>query len=143
MSTMSTHRTGAAALVIMLLVSGASATGQDRSADAKRSAEGWLSLIDNGDYDGSWASAATYFKKQVTDNGWRDAMNGVRVPLGRLQSRTLAAATAATTLPGAPDGEYRVFQFDTSFEHKQTAVETVTAVLETDGNWRIAGYFIR
>ena len=48
-----------------------------------------------------------------------------------------------TSLPGAPDGEYRVFQFDTSFEHKQTAVETVTAVLETDGSWRIAGYFIR
>lgn len=139
----STNRTGAAALVLLLLMGSDVATGQDRSADAKQSAEGWLSLVDNGAYAESWASAAAYFRNQVADTAWQDTMNGVRVPLGRLQSRTLATATAATRLPGAPDGEYRVFQFDTRFEHKQTAVETVTAVLETDGSWRIAGYFIR
>ena len=34
-------------------------------------------------------------------------------------------------------------QFDTSFERKKDGVETVTAVQETDGIWRIVGYFIR
>jgi hypothetical protein len=79
----------------------------------------------------------------VTREKWVDALNAVRSPLGRLGSRTLKSATATKTLPGAPDGDYFVFQYDTSFEHKQAAVETVTAVLDDDGAWRVGGYFIK
>jgi hypothetical protein len=46
-------------------------------------------------------------------------------------------------LPGAPDGEYVVIQYESSFEHKQAAVETVTPMLDKDGTWRVSGYFIR
>ena len=67
----------------------------------------------------------------------------VRAPLGSLESRTLKSATPSTSLPGAPDGDYVVMQFDTSFERKKDGGETVTAVQETDGVWRIVGYFIR
>ena len=48
-----------------------------------------------------------------------------------------------TELPGAPDGEYVVFQFDTQFERKRAAVETVTPMCDPDGSWRVSGYFIR
>ena len=51
-----------------------------------------------------------------------------RAPLGAMKSRTPKSATSTTTLPGAPGGEYVVFQFTTSFEQKPAAVETVTAV---------------
>ena len=131
------------ALVVLLIVSGEVSAVQDSSAEAQPAAQTWLSLMDAASYDESWASAAGYFKNQVPESSWREAMQGVRAPLGELRSRRLATTTAATSLPGAPDGEYRVFQFETSFEHKQTSVETVTAVLEADGVWRIAGYFIR
>jgi len=47
-----------------------------------------------------------------------------------------------TTLPGAPDGEYVVIQFDSSFEHKESALETVTPVLE-EGKWKVSGYYIK
>jgi hypothetical protein len=47
------------------------------------------------------------------------------------------------TLAGAPDGEYVVFQFNSSFAHKATALETVTAMKDTDGVWRVAGYSIK
>jgi hypothetical protein len=59
-----------------------------------------------------------------------------------LRSRGARAAQRASSLPGAPDGEYVVLQFDSSFANKQVAVETVTAVFE-DGVWRVVGYFIR
>jgi hypothetical protein len=49
----------------------------------------------------------------------------------------------ATSLPGAPDGEYVVIQFETSFENKNDAVETVTPMKDEDGKWRVSGYFIR
>jgi hypothetical protein len=45
--------------------------------------------------------------------------------------------------PWAPDGSYVVLQFETRFEHKAAAVETVTSMLDRDGVWRVAGYFVR
>jgi len=34
-------------------------------------------------------------------------------------------------------------QFDTSFANKKAAIETVTPMLDTDGTWRVAGYYIK
>jgi hypothetical protein len=110
---------------------------------AQQSTETWLRLVDNGAYSESWDTAAAPFKRVATREKWVDALNAVRSPLGTLGSRRLKSATATKTLPGAPDGDYFVFQYDARFEHKQAAVETVTAVLDNDGAWRVGGYFIK
>jgi len=60
-----------------------------------------------------------------------------------VESRKLTNAKYSKSLPGAPDGEYVVVQYQTSFEHKKEAVETVTSALGKDGSWRLAGYFIK
>jgi hypothetical protein len=52
-------------------------------------------------------------------------------------------ATTATTLPGAPDGQYVVFDFDATYENKAAAAERVTVVREKDGSWRAVGYYIK
>ena len=48
-----------------------------------------------------------------------------------------------TTLPGAPDGEYVVVKHATSFENKADATETLIAMKDKDGTWRVSGYFIK
>ena len=70
-------------------------------------------------------------------------MHAVHDLLGKVHSRTLKTATYTKSLPGAPDGEYVVIQYESSFEHKQSAIETVTPMLDTDGKWRVSGYFIK
>ncbi len=110
---------------------------------ATASARQWLVLVDAGNYAGSWDEAAAMFKNAVSKQEWAKMLNGSRAPLGKLQSRQPISAKYETSLPGAPDGEYVVMQFNSSFEHKKTAVETVTAQLDKDGKWRVAGYFIR
>ena len=55
----------------------------------------------------------------------------------------MKTATYKTSLPGAPDGEYVVIQFDTSFENKKAAIETVTPMMDQDGTWRVSGYYIK
>ncbi len=110
---------------------------------AQQSAESWLAFVDSGKYADSWQQAAEYFKNAVTQDKWEDTMRSRREPLGKLVSRKLSSAEYTTALPGAPDGEYVVIQFDTSFEHKQTAVETITPMLDKDGKWRVCGYFIK
>jgi hypothetical protein len=51
--------------------------------------------------------------------------------------------TREHTLPGAPDGEYVVIQYQTAFQNKKSAIETVTPMLDKDGHWRVAGYYIK
>ena len=70
-------------------------------------------------------------------------VRAVRDPLGKVTTRKLKSATYTKSLPGAPDGEYVVIQYESSFEHKQSAVETVTPMLDKDGKWRVSGYFIK
>ena len=110
---------------------------------AQAAAQTWLAGIDAGKYGQSWTDAAAPFKGAIDQPGWEKALTGVRTPLGRVQSRALKGAKYATSLPGAPDGEYVVVQYDTSFDAKRGAVETITMAKAADGQWRAAGYFIR
>ena len=110
---------------------------------AQKSAESWLALTDNGKYGESWDDAAQLFKNAVTREQWTNQIKAVRPPLGKVQSRRLKSATYTKTLPGAPDGEYVVIQYETSFENKASAIETIVPMLDKDGKWRVSGYFIR
>lgn len=130
------------ALTAMLVSGSVEAQGSGTKA-AQASVEAWLALIDSESYAASWESAATLFRNAITQEKWQAAAQTARAPLGQLKSRALKSATSTTTLPGAPDGEYVVFQFDTSFAQKAAAVETVTAIREKDGTWHVGGYFIK
>lgn len=110
---------------------------------AEKSALAWLALVDAGNYEQSWKDAASFFRGAVSQEDWKKAMVGTRQPLGKTLSRKVKSRTYQETLPGAPDGKYVVLQFDTSFENKKTAVETVTPMQEPDGTWRVSGYFIK
>ncbi len=110
---------------------------------AVSAAQKWLALIDRDNYSESWSEASAIFQGGVTEAAWENSMNTFRKPLGALISREVKSAQLMTELPGAPDGQYVVMQFTTSFANKKTTIETVTFVLEKDGQWKSAGYFIK
>jgi hypothetical protein len=110
---------------------------------AQQSAESWLALVDSGKYGESWEQASQFFKATVTREQWQTALRASRDPLGKVLSRDLKSATFRKTLPGAPDGEYVVIQYDSSFEREKAAVETITPMLDKDGKWRVSGYYIK
>jgi len=114
-----------------------------KTSQAAKVAERWVKLVDAKKYDESWDQAATLFKKAISKDKWRDTVGTVREPLGALKSRTLKSAKYATELPDAPDGEYVVVQFGTSFANKKSAIETITPMRELDGTWRVSGYYIK
>jgi hypothetical protein len=106
-------------------------------------AQEWLALVDAGKYDESWDMAAAYFQGAVSKEQWKASLGAVRAPLGAVTSRTMASGNFHTQLPGAPDGKYFVIQYNTSFERKQQAVETVTPMQQPDGSWKVSGYYIK
>ena len=128
---------GAAIAALVL----AADTAAERAA--QQSAQTWLVLVDTGKYGQSWSEAAQLFKQAVTQSQWESAAKGAREPLGKLQARKLQSSEYRRTLPGAPDGEYVVIQYATSFENKKSAIETITPMKDKDGVWRVSGYFIK
>ena len=126
-----------------LLLAGPAWAGDTPEDAAQAAAETWLKVVDEGRYEASWDQAAKLFKGAVTREQWKQAVAGVRGPLGRTVSRKVRSRQYTETVPGGPDGKYVVIQFDTVFEKKSSAVETVTPMLDADGTWRVSGYFIR
>ncbi len=122
-------------------------TGKDHkhteNETAIESAEIWLKFVDAQKYNASWQTAAQLFKNAVTSDQWEGTVRAVRAPLGKLIERHLFHDKFITTLPGMPDGEYVLLRFVTQYEHKQSAVESVTLMKDEYGNFRVAGYFIK
>lgn len=103
----------------------------------------WLSLVDEGNYAESWNQASALFKAAVTKEQWQNTVKAVRIPLGKVAVRILKSKQYTKTLPGAPDGEYVVIHYETTFENKKSAIETITPMLDKDGKWRVSGYYIK
>jgi hypothetical protein len=130
-------------LVSMLAFSPAAQADQSAEEAAVAASQAWLSLVDGGNYSGSWEEAAEYFRTAVTVEQWQRSMRAFREPLGGVLSRKLKFKQYTNSLPGAPDGEYVVVQYETSFENKKSAIETITPMLDKDGTWRVSGYYIK
>ncbi len=137
-----------ALLAILLAVSvlAAQQTPSSGHVEAKKAAlqaaNAWLKLVDGGKYDASWQGTAKTFQASISQEKWSQISQVVRSPLGAVDSRQLQDSTYTTSVPGGPDGQYVILNFDTSFVHKKSAVETVAMALQ-DGQWRVSGYFIK
>jgi hypothetical protein len=102
----------------------------------------WLNIIDAGKYAESWEKTAPFFKAQLTKQKWDNALNSIRTPLGKVNSRAKISATEYSTLPGVPDGKYLVIQFQTEFQNQKSSTETLT-LSKNNGQWLPVGYFIK
>jgi serine/threonine protein kinase/tetratricopeptide (TPR) repeat protein len=115
----------------------------DANKPVVAAAEKWLALIDQGYYAQSWMAASAFIHAAITQEQWNASVRVARQPMGALMSRRAGSATAATSLPGAPDGQYVVMQFESSFANKKSAIETVTVGPKQDGPWKASGYYIK
>jgi hypothetical protein len=111
--------------------------------DASAAADAWLERIDAGDVEETWRRTSSLFRQLVDPGKWKSSLDQVTGIFGRPLSRYLADSQHRTSIPGGPDGEYVVLEYTTEFERKKEAVETVVTALDTDGEWRVGGYFVR
>jgi len=110
-------------LVLSLSCCGMAVHAEDNfEKGAMAAAETWLGHVDAGDYAGSRREASTYFQRAITEQAWVASLNGVRTPLGPRLSRQLKQVQHTQSMPGAPDGDYVVMQFDTSFANGRVPV---------------------
>lgn len=128
---------------LLLAATPPAVAAEPSQAAGVQAAEAWLKLIDSGQYGAAWDEAAPMFRERVTRTEWEKMAAAARRPLGKVLARTLATRQLTHTLPGAPDGTYLVLVYETRFELKERAAENVTVMLDPQGRFRGAGYFIR
>ncbi|WP_299004107.1 DUF4019 domain-containing protein [uncultured Shewanella sp.] len=105
-------------------------------------AKQWLAIIDTGAYAQSWQQADPLFQTQLTQQRWVETLQGIRAPLGQVISRSEFSSGNYSSLPGAPDGEYVVLQYQTQFQNKASSTEILT-LSKKSGKWLTVGYFIK
>jgi hypothetical protein len=99
----------------------------------------WLALVDAQQYPQAW----DLYPVRITSGGMKDNWVGImrsrRFPLGDVKSRKVYKVSRQSKLRGAPDGDYSIVEFETSFEKKAGAIEEVTLTSE-NGYWQVSGY---
>jgi len=133
----------AVAALALACIAGAAAAQDPATSVAQAAARDWLALTDAGNGGASWDAAGKLFQGAIQRERWTEALSSVRKPIGPLARRSLLSAKFTTSFPGAPDGEYAIIVFRSSFASKADARETVTVAREADGQWRVVGYFIK
>lgn len=127
----------------LIVISSYGADAGNREIAAKKCAQEWLALADAGRFADSWNSAGAYLKRAVSQGAWLGKLDTMRKPLGKVVSRKLENAKPGKDFNGVPGGDYFQLRFATSFSNQKQAVETVTSVLQQDGNWKVCGYYIQ
>lgn len=126
---------------------------------ARKSADQWLAVVDEGNYGEAWARCAPFFRTQISREDFVKAIEMVRPPLGKVESRELLRMFYSTTLPNAPDAHYVVIQYKTKFEGRsEPVIELITPMFigpdgepvsvvddpaMVEGSWQVSGYYIQ
>lgn len=132
-----------AVMFLLTAFTGVAFSADEREKAAADAATPWLALVDSGQYGESWFQAAGAFRGAMSKEQWKNALDSVRAPLGKMVSRNLKSASYTTKIPNAPAGEYVILQYQTDFERASGMVETVTPMLEKNGQWKVSGYYIK
>ena len=119
------------------------AEGDPPEKAAQRAAEAWAPLWDAGKYDESYQELAEHTRKNIPKRQWFVYWSAVRKPLGKLKSRKLIEAKYMKSLPGVPEQEGAMLQYESSFENKESVVETFGMMREKNGTWRVANYLTK
>ncbi len=119
------------------------AAGEVDTSPGMSAASAWLALVDGERYGESWDTSAERFRADIERVKWETTIQSARAPLGLIVSRKVRTVAFTRSLANAPEGEYVVVQFDSRFQNRALAAETVTSEREKDGTWRVAGYWIR
>lgn len=111
-------------------------------AEATVAAEDWVKLIDEKQWAASHQAMSETVNTMVTASEWEQTVAPVRASLGEFESRTASGSQRSAIMPGMPQGDYGVQQFNARYANHPEAIETVVMSREASG-WKVIGYFVR
>jgi hypothetical protein len=129
-------------LIIFLPLYNEKPDEQKAQAAAAAAAE-FLALVDADKFAESYQRSAKLLKEKVSEQQWVEQLRKTRAVAGPLLGRSQKEISYSTTAQDSPEGEYILILFDSNYQAKPGATETITLMLARDATWRVAGYFIK
>jgi hypothetical protein len=132
------------ASIALVAMAGGVHAQDPRGTAAVAAGRDWLALVDRGDVAGSYKLAGAKFRKALSEKEWLAAHERERKPRGAVTARALFQTALDAKVPEAyGPGDYALLGFRTAFASQLDGRETVTLERESDGVWRVIGYFVR
>jgi hypothetical protein len=140
---------GVAVFICMMSILAAGCASHSRARAEKRTdetttravAEGWLEMLDDGDYEEAFEHESIRFRISGTQKQFVRYMQGRRAPFGHVESRKFIGAAHMKKLVGLLDGIYESVLFKSTFENKSVAAERVILTKESE-RWKVIDYRI-
>lgn len=124
--------------VSLLSCSMAFAQSDKDVANARAATEHWMKLMDTEEYAAAWASSSEGLRKDMSKFTWSVVGNGTHLALGDFKSRTFKSANIKQTSTGKIESVS--FEYVSVYAKKPKVYESITAIPEADGVWRVTGY---
>jgi len=115
------------------------ASADDRTDEALATAKAWVSQIDAGNYEASYAAGGDALHEKVDLNKWSSVLQTFRTPWGEVVNRTQTSHIYKPNGFAGAEGEFMVIAYNTSFKKLDDGMEVVVLKWE-EGKWRPAGY---
>lgn len=115
--------------------------GPGPTADAKISADEWLSLVDHNNLGGAYSSMADGFRARYPYAQFEQLVSRERKSLGPVKTRDFISTAPFESPPGAPKGVYRQYGYKTSFENEPEAIYELVWLVGENQNWRVWGFY--
>jgi len=93
--------------------------------------------LQRGNYAQAWEATAPMFQRTISKDQWVSEMEKVRRPLGQ------AVSGKFRSLHVAPDRTRHDWVRETSFDSLKVAVESLTAAVQPNGEWKVISYDIK
>lgn len=103
----------------------------------------FLYLVDHGDYDESWQIASVHLQKTLPQDEWREKIAQIRGAVGPAIERSRDDITFMEASGDLPEGEYVVITFVSKFQNRSRVTESVTLYHGENGQWKVAGYYLK
>ncbi len=108
---------------------------------ARQVAEAWIALLDAGKFDDAYGQMGQAARNQISVEQWKTQLKTSRTKYGKLTTRAFQYTDYATTLKGAPPGQYVVLDYLCTFVSGQSAPETIV-MSKVNGTWQVAGFAV-
>lgn len=115
----------------------------EKAEGATAAAMQFLTLVDADKFEQSWEDTADLLKKKISRKDWNENLAKARGALGPVIERAQEGIKYSSEAKDSPEGDYIVLIFESRFQAADDITETVTVMLEEDGVWRVAGYYVQ
>ncbi len=99
----------------------------------------WLAVVDKGDFGNAYDMTTKALQFTMPRNEWVPMMKAMKGSKGEVTERKVIDIRTAKDPKGAPQGDYMIFIYETTFSNGKKATE-ILSLQEYNGVWRVYSY---